>query len=339
MAKRKNLNALKHGVYSHLKFLPEESCEKFEELYRAVYEEFDPQGPVQESKADSIALNLWRKRQWERWYGGRNTKTAENKLRRIDEDIHTLNRFLDGVRGGKSAKELCLTDREHAVCSSLFPRKNYDNEKAYLEAIADYVATRAIREYKDERDDVIREHVIGPLYSNEAIAKQLPVEERLDGKIDKDAISIGRLKTMQVMIFGDRQMGPIIEHEPVKQIDLPAQIGSTQPDLPTPGEVGPSPGDSERAGPRQTEVIDSPPIAPDSAEPSTTGDSPPEHVEPATTEAIHSRSPDAPSVTEFAAAPATESDSLPSQPPIMPVVTKSEVKATTDELPKDPSTN
>jgi hypothetical protein len=55
MAKLKNLNALKHGVYSHLKLLPEESCEEFEQLHRDVYAEFDPQGPVQESKADSIA--------------------------------------------------------------------------------------------------------------------------------------------------------------------------------------------------------------------------------------------------------------------------------------------
>jgi hypothetical protein len=176
-----------------------------------------------------------------------------------------LNRFLDNVRDGKCPKELFLPRREYANCSSLFPRKNYDNEKAYLEAIADYVVTRAIPLYKDERDKVVREKVIGPLYSAEAIAKQLATEERLDGKIDKDAMSIGRLKTMQGMIFEGRQMGLIIEHEPVKQINLPAQIEYTPPDQPPTGETAPPPAQSEAAEPPQMEAVTSPPIQPEVA--------------------------------------------------------------------------
>src|SRR5262245_34485206 len=125
MKKPRSLNAIKHGVYSHMKFLPGESREEFEELHRAVYEEFDPQGPVQESKALSIARNLWRKQQWEKWYSGSNTNTAQKKLDQIDENIQTLTRFLDDVRDGKSVTEVCLTKDEHSYCKAFFPRKEF----------------------------------------------------------------------------------------------------------------------------------------------------------------------------------------------------------------------
>jgi len=48
--------------------------------------------------------------------------------------------------------------------------------------------------------------------------KELALEERIDAKIDKDIVALGRMKTMQAMGLGRRH---VVVDQPVQQIDSP----------------------------------------------------------------------------------------------------------------------
>lgn len=55
-------NALKHGAFSELELLPWEDAEEYEELRRGLFEEHQPEGPLQEDCVNTILTNMWRKR-------------------------------------------------------------------------------------------------------------------------------------------------------------------------------------------------------------------------------------------------------------------------------------
>jgi hypothetical protein len=55
-------NSLKHGGFSRTELLPWEDVNKFEELRRALREEFEPKGPLEEDCVSTILSNMWRKR-------------------------------------------------------------------------------------------------------------------------------------------------------------------------------------------------------------------------------------------------------------------------------------
>ena len=55
-------NALKHGGFSRTELLPWEDVGEFEELHRALNEEFEPSGPLQKDCVYTILSCMWRKR-------------------------------------------------------------------------------------------------------------------------------------------------------------------------------------------------------------------------------------------------------------------------------------
>src|SRR5260370_4578159 len=59
---RKLPNALKHGGFSRIELLPWEDVNEFKELHRALKEEFEPNGPLQEECVYTILSCMWRKR-------------------------------------------------------------------------------------------------------------------------------------------------------------------------------------------------------------------------------------------------------------------------------------
>lgn len=55
-------NALKHGAFSNVELLPWEDANEYEELRRGLFEEHQPEGPLQEDCVNTVLTNLWRKR-------------------------------------------------------------------------------------------------------------------------------------------------------------------------------------------------------------------------------------------------------------------------------------
>jgi hypothetical protein len=76
-------NALKHGGFSRTELLPWEDVNEFEELHRALKEEFEPRGPLQEDCVYTILSCMWRKR---RVREKRNLDTAD-ALDRVENRV------------------------------------------------------------------------------------------------------------------------------------------------------------------------------------------------------------------------------------------------------------
>jgi hypothetical protein len=61
-------NALKHGAYAETLVLPSESIDKFNQLHRALIDEWKPIGALEEDTVLSIAHCIWQKHRVERFY-------------------------------------------------------------------------------------------------------------------------------------------------------------------------------------------------------------------------------------------------------------------------------
>jgi hypothetical protein len=213
--KKGNLNAIKHGVFAEMILLPGENREEFGALHKALREEWDPRGPTQEDKVFNIAHNMWRKRR----SGHYRKESVEDEEFALEIETAPLIKFLEDVEAGKPISELKLPAKWRDGYLKHFPRKNYDSDGAWREALADAVS--ALLEIMFvERQKRTKERVVKQCDAT-AIAGELALEERIDAKIDKDIMSLGRMKTMQSMGLGRRRNGQAIEGESMKQVDSP----------------------------------------------------------------------------------------------------------------------
>jgi hypothetical protein len=214
MSKAENSNALKHGVYSEMILLPREDREEFKALFDALREEWDPQGPTQEDKVLNIAQNMWRKRRTDRY-------RKELVVRRFNEEIDLLAQFLEDVDAGKPLSEARLPADAFDTCKRYYPRKDCASDAEWLEKLA-YAVVMMINVLDEERKIFIKENILGDrFYDEKEIAPELALQERIDAKIDKDIVSLGRMKTMQSMGLGRRRKELVLEDVSVKQIESP----------------------------------------------------------------------------------------------------------------------
>jgi hypothetical protein len=219
MAKRGNSKAVKHGAFSIMIFLPGEDREEFKALYDALAEEWDPHGPIEQDKVFNIANNMWRKRRSQR-YLREAAELGDFVNRREDRDIEAIIEFLEGAEAGKPISELKLPRRWLAALKKDVPRKKFDSDEAWHKKLVE-VVNELFFELVAERGQNTKELIVNRFCDEKVIAEQLALEERLDAKIDRDIVSLGKIKTMQAMGLGRRQGGPVIEHEPTKEIEAP----------------------------------------------------------------------------------------------------------------------
>ena len=62
-----NKNALTHGAFTEVVILPGEDPNELKELRAALYDEWNPEGPTEIDKVESIAMGMWRKRRFQRY--------------------------------------------------------------------------------------------------------------------------------------------------------------------------------------------------------------------------------------------------------------------------------
>jgi hypothetical protein len=67
MTKCENKNALKHGAFAEVVILPDEDPNELKELRAALYDEWNPDGPSEIYRVDSIAMGMWRRRRFQRY--------------------------------------------------------------------------------------------------------------------------------------------------------------------------------------------------------------------------------------------------------------------------------
>jgi hypothetical protein len=171
---------------------------------------------------------MWRKRRSNR-YRLEMAEFGELQQRIEEKEFDQLLVFLEDVEAGKPISQLKLPVEWQIHCDKYMPRKNYDSDEAWLKAVTHLVHS-LLERLAPLRGKFTKEKVVDRFTDESEIAKELALEERIDAKIDKDIVSLGRMKTMQSMGLGRRPKEPALEHESLKQIDSPPVQSEPLPD-------------------------------------------------------------------------------------------------------------
>jgi hypothetical protein len=215
--KKGNRNAMKHGAFSTMIILPGEDPDEFRALHGALKKEWDPGGPTEHSKVFDIAKNLWRKRRLAQFHADEAKFHRQQLLWIEDSEIEGLGKFLDDVRAGKPKSELKMPQEWVNILNKYDARKDNESEDAWIQRLAGVVAE--VREQLiSQRGELANGAVVNSFCDEDAITAELALEERIDAKIDKDIVALGRMKTMQSMGLGRRRAGHEIEGEPIKRV-------------------------------------------------------------------------------------------------------------------------
>jgi hypothetical protein len=201
MSKLKNLNAVKHGVFSVAVLLPGENPDEFAELRKQVYAEWNPEGITETDKADSVVLGLWRKRRF-RSLIMRDLQVAvdqDNFFKSVDKTRYNdlVDILEDVTKNGIAADELARKMPSFCkVITEKHPRDKYKEDTEWRSAVADEITkvlnqmiSRGVQERK--LDDY--------LASEPLIDRELCIEERIDAKISKDVKDLCQMKAMKEM--------------------------------------------------------------------------------------------------------------------------------------------
>ena len=217
-----NKSALKHGAFTDVVILPGEDPNELKELRAALYDEWNPEGPTEIDKVESIAMGMWRKRRFRRYLQktlGKFVGIGDAFLRNDRADYDKLVSVLEHIESGTltadnfSAK---LPERWADEITKKSPRNRYDDDAAWLCAVSEiiYEILNSLIMIQDGTTTLSYEMAIDRFADNEQ-----SVNERIDAKIDKDIKALGQIKTMKAMGIGQRR-APTTP-EPMKQIELP----------------------------------------------------------------------------------------------------------------------
>lgn len=229
MTKKSNVNALTHGAFCQAVFLPEEDPDEFDELHLSLIEEWEPDGPTEEDKVLSVAINMWRKRRVREWRQnniddvGKRTFLLGHMhgLYEIKAPIHFVKDFQSGAL--KDITEENISTKVGAFWASQLkiavPRSQFQSDESWLWGISDYIIAAKVRNlpaFAGLPD--VQEH-----YSRQSFADhELDLEERIDAKIAKDLKELGQIKTMKAIGLGKRRASAFVED--VKVVQSPAIV-------------------------------------------------------------------------------------------------------------------
>ncbi|MGY3483128.1 hypothetical protein ACVW1C_001011 [Bradyrhizobium sp. USDA 4011] len=212
-------NALKHGAYSSIELLPWEDPDAFEELRRAIWEEWRPEGPSEHDCVETIFLCLWRKH---RVRAKRKLDTAaaldkvenrvfqerppqalpDNELELIKhslmqkhdaprDDYERLLRFSADLHRQNDAKHLrlgisFLPSEFSDHLNSKVREDSYETTEQWIIALKkeiDYVLLPRLRERRPDPNGYLP--AAAEILAAEKTMEDLAVEERLDAALDR----------------------------------------------------------------------------------------------------------------------------------------------------------
>jgi hypothetical protein len=217
-----NKNALKHGAFTEAVILPGEDPNELKELRAALYDEWNPEGPTEIDKVESIAMGMWRKRRFRRYLQktlGKSVAILDAFLRHDRADYNKLLSVLEHIESGTLAEDNFsdkLPTRWADEITKKSPRNRYDDDAAWLSALREiiYEILNSLIMIQDGTATLSYEMAIDRFADSEQA-----VNERIDAKIDKDIKALGQIKTMKAIGIGLRRAPP--PTEPMKHIESP----------------------------------------------------------------------------------------------------------------------
>lgn len=168
-------------------------------------------GFSQEDRVLGIAKDIWckqqaRRRRKEKFEGAVRKRKCED--RRADYELEAVSKLFDELRSGQTLSVEDVLVRLPKHWARFFmkhePRQKYDTDSSWIAAI-----TETIGDLWEQLVDIrFTSPKVGKEFCDPAVvAAELAFEERLDAKIDKAVVSLGRMKTMQQIGLGRRRVG------------------------------------------------------------------------------------------------------------------------------------
>jgi hypothetical protein len=215
-----NKSALKHGAFTEVVILPGEDPNELKELRAALYDEWNPEGPTEIDKVESIAMGMWRKRRFQRYLQktlGKAVGILDAFLRNDRADYDRLVSVLEHIESGTLTEDNFsdkLPERWADEITKKSPRNRYDNDAAWLCAVSEiiYEILNSLIMIQDGTATLSYEMAIDRFADSEQ-----SVNERIDAKIDKDIKALGQIKTMKAIGIGQRRAPTTTE--PMQQIE------------------------------------------------------------------------------------------------------------------------
>jgi hypothetical protein len=247
-------NALKHGAFSAIGLMPWEDEGEFEELRRGLFEDFRPEGPLQEDCVNTILSCMWRKR---RVRAKRQFDTAA-ELDRIhnrtlwedpppffDEGLEACKHALINRRPGGGTRpredyqqllgfssnlygdshrgivELSISMLPSEFSKHLqkkLPKENFDSTYEWVFAIkseVDNVLLPMVRGREPQGSDYFA--TASAFLTNDRILEDLAIEERLDAHIDRNMKRLFQLKLGRQLHASDQLK--VVEKQKLNQIE------------------------------------------------------------------------------------------------------------------------
>jgi hypothetical protein len=156
---KQNRPALKHGGYSSTAVLPGEDKAEFEKLHRDLIAELTPNGLLEDDIVATMAHLIWRKQNLETFRIAAFAKDRCHEIRsRIPQDLMEFD--LPMLATFKTIKKVDPAEREAAI----------------------HAAEAQIRKELGDKLELVE---IGEIATVDRLMKDLEVQERLDGVIDR----------------------------------------------------------------------------------------------------------------------------------------------------------
>lgn len=232
MATADNKNALKHGAFSDALILPGEDPNDLEALLIDLREEWNPEGPTENDKVDSIAISMWRKRRFRTYLRNSLAKNVKHEAAVDRHRNRNLDRLLDlwdeiETAPPGSVTEDNLEEKVGPTWANMFkkktPRKNYDSDEAWLKVVCKLIEATQETSLTLSRNEVTLDEELSTEYFAN---REQDFEERIDAKIDKDLKQLGQIKTMKAIGIGRRPVA--VDVGPLKQIEASSTQTSAQ---------------------------------------------------------------------------------------------------------------
>ena len=131
-------NATKHGGFARYFLLPGESRTHFERLHQSLVDEWTPNGETENQLVLTMARESWTQRRVEEW-GREELLLAQELLRQRELELikNVASRMIAGVKDATVVKYDIglLPDRYRRYIDSKFPRSNYKDGLAWIDAL------------------------------------------------------------------------------------------------------------------------------------------------------------------------------------------------------------
>ena len=200
------LNALKHGVFAEgMVVLPWEDRLEFVQLHDDLIEEWHPDGETEFDAVFSIAKGIWRKRRMQYFLHAKVIECRIDPSHSGYDEAYALRQVLGSIEVAPDEFEVALSALRFHVADDLrrkFPRESFQSTSEWVQAVQNEIRSNLLPavERFGEPPPEFKIFQSAAVMSQEVIANELAVEERIDAMINGAIKRLVQAKAMKQML-------------------------------------------------------------------------------------------------------------------------------------------